>query len=374
MTLILILVFLASSILTFYILFEVSIIPIFIIIAGWGYQPERLPASYALFFYTITCSAPLLVVVIFFVAVTKNDFIIYSCLRGGASLVGTLLGLLICLGFLVKLPLYGLHLWLPKAHVEAPVFGSIILAGALLKLGGLGILRLNVLFWEVRLINAIISLRAIRLVFVGVVCLITADIKVVIAYSSVAHIALIIPGGLMPTEFGVSSSIFIMLTHAFSSSALFYGAFVIYLRSRSRNILLNKGLIRAAPWFSLMWILALMAGMGAPPTINLFSEIACIGVLRNLIPHTFFWVIIGVLLRGGYSLILFSSSQQGVPAWEIASALGTKRHEFLVMLGHLQLRGLGIFLMDFLFYKNIFGDFTKLVSFRSYSFGAGVGS
>jgi hypothetical protein len=80
------------------------------------------------------------------------------------------------------------------------------------------------------------------------------------------------------------------------------------------------------------------------------------------------------LLRGGYSLILFSSSQQGVPAWEIASALGTKRHEFLVMLGHLQLRGLGIFLMDFLFYKNIFGDFTKLVSFRSYSFGAGVGS
>ena len=230
----LVLTFSTIRIIIFYFFFEWSLIPIFFIIIGWGYQPERLKARLALFFYTLFASLPLLISII--LAVSWSDTIkIRIIFRVEIS---KFLWLISVLAFLVKFPIYLVHLWLPKAHVEAPVSGSIILAGVLLKLGGYGILRL------VRITNVNIFIcQTFSLVLVGagilrILCVVQRDIKVVIAYSSVVHIALVIAGVLRLTKWGFEGTIIIMLAHGVCSSGIFAAANLIYERGHSRSFFL----------------------------------------------------------------------------------------------------------------------------------------
>ena len=182
--------FVVKRLIHFYFLFELSLIPIFLIIIGWGYQPERLTAGKSIFLYTACASLPLLVLLILMSSNNPNVYGLFVHSIFYCSLNSNILSLFLILAFLVKFPLFGVHLWLPKAHVEAPVSGSIILAGILLKLGGFGVYRLSGVLSSINFILFITS--SFGLVggrVIALACVQQTDIKVLIAYSSVGHIS-----------------------------------------------------------------------------------------------------------------------------------------------------------------------------------------
>jgi len=186
--------FLTVNLFMFYFFFEFSLIPTLILIIGWGYQPERIQAGVYFLFYTLTASLPLLLS-LFYIYVSEGRLYIilirYIQLRAGGFFF-----ISIVLAFLVKIPIFITHLWLPKAHVEAPVSGSIILAGVLLKLGGFGLCRVISLiyFYLLKYRAYFIGLSLAGMVYVGFICCRLNDIKALVAYSSVSHIALVICG------------------------------------------------------------------------------------------------------------------------------------------------------------------------------------
>jgi len=171
--------------------------------------------------------------------------------------------------FIVKLPLIGLHIWLPKAHVEAPVVGSMFLAAILLKLGGYGI----ILFQDILLLGLVntglIALSARGALYVALLCCQAIDLKVLIAFSSVGHMGLGIVSLLLGGQMGTLSCVTILVRHGFSSSASFYAAYIFYKTTSRRRLLLNKNLfsLRGAAVF--FWVVILLALIGCPPSINI---------------------------------------------------------------------------------------------------------
>lgn len=182
--------FSVNSLLRFYYFFECTLIPIFVLIMGWGYQPERLSASMYMLFYTLFASLPLLISLLR-VARERGtrDYQLLALIR---VKIFNPMALFLILAFLVKFPIYYFHLWLPKAHVEAPVSGSIILAGVLLKLGGVGLFMVKVLIDYAPIIIFIFCVSLIGSGFLAVLILRSSDLKVAIAYSSVVHIRMVI--------------------------------------------------------------------------------------------------------------------------------------------------------------------------------------
>jgi len=333
-----ILFFMVDHLILFYILFELSLVPTLFLILKWGYQPERLQARTYFIMYTICASLPLLVGLLRMYGRTGCFEIsaIYPLPQLGLQI--SRYGLCSCflVAFLVKVPLWGVHLWLPKAHVEAPVRGSIILAGVLLKLGGYGLMKIYLLIFEI-LDNSVMIFCRIRLwggIAVRLVCIRQVDVKRLIAYSSVIHMAFIVLGILSGKWRGWVGAGMIMVAHGLSSPGLFALANYNYLRVGSRNILLHKGMAILFPASALMWFLLLMANMAAPPSLNLAAEIL---VFRGVLKLSWLG---GVLLRfctfiaAAYNLYLYRS-QQGKPGHSFSPGQIWGRRSFLIGILHI---------------------------------------
>lgn len=305
----LILTFGSINVFIFYLFFEIRLIPTLILILGWGYQPERIQAGIYIFFYTLFASLPIIVAV--FYLYEKFDSLDFFYLN---DYIDSFL-LYICTNFvfLVKIPIFFVHLWLPKAHVEAPVSGSIILAGIILKLGGYGFLRLISVFIIVGLkVNYLFIVISLFGGFViSLVCLRQSDIKSLIAYSSVSHMGLVLGGIITMNRWGYYGALIIMIAHGLCSSGLFCLANISYERLGSRSLFLNKGLINLIPRISLWWFLLCSSNIAAPPSFNLLGEIILINSLVSWGLITILILILVSFFRAAYTLYLYSYSQHG---------------------------------------------------------------
>nr|YP_004222609.1 NADH dehydrogenase subunit 4 [Notodoris gardineri]ABL09056.1 NADH dehydrogenase subunit 4 [Notodoris gardineri] len=333
----LVLAFKFSSLLGFYISFEACLLPTLLLIVSWGYQPERLQAGTYMMLYTVGASLPLLLMI---VSLYKDqcslDLFVLS-LGVGTMSYSSYLYIPLFAAFLVKLPMYGVHLWLPKAHVEAPLSGSMILAGILLKLGGYGMIFVSYCFntsWSSYSVG-LVSLSMWGGFLATLMCLRQVDVKSLVAYSSVGHMSIVAAGILMDTSWGLMSAVVTMVAHGFSSSAMFCLAYFSYQKSHTRHIPYMKGMLQLYPVLSLFWFLFCCINMACPPTLNLLGEMSIVPVLLNVSGSLAIIMGLMVFFSASYNMYLYSSINHGSSASFVVSGVSPKSYLMTSLMCHM---------------------------------------
>nr|YP_009350091.1 NADH dehydrogenase subunit 4 [Homoiodoris japonica]AKK32253.1 NADH dehydrogenase subunit 4 [Homoiodoris japonica] len=258
-------------------------------------------------------------------------------LHGASPALKGTLAIIIYGAFLVKLPMYGAHLWLPKAHVEAPLAGSMILAGILLKLGGYGLVQMNYCF-NLTLSGTSTMIASLSMwggFLATMMCLRQVDVKALVAYSSVGHMSIVAAGIIIDTSWGVMSAIITMIAHGFSSSAMFCLAYFTYKKSHTRNIPYMKGMLQVYPILSMLWFWFCCINMACPPSLNLMGEMAIVPPLWSFN----FWLaaIMGLMVffSAAYNMYLYSSVNHGSTSSYFLSGFPIKGYSMTVLFAHL---------------------------------------
>nr|UCP07158.1 NADH dehydrogenase subunit 4 [Orthomeria smaragdinum] len=340
--------FSSNNLILFYLFFESSLIPTLFLIFGWGYQPERLQAGIYLFFYTLFSSMPLLLSILYYYHYFGS--LSYSLLMDFNLLYfGFYLSMIF--SFLVKMPMFMVHIWLPKAHVEAPVSGSMILAGVLLKLGGYGLYRVfNLLIIMGLNYNFFfIGFSLMGGLLISLICMRQVDLKSLIAYSSVVHMSLILSGIFTFNYWGMLGSLILMLAHGLCSSGLFCLANIIYERLGSRSLFVVKGLISLMPSMSLWWFLLSIFNMAAPPSLNFMGEIMLFNSLISWSSMNLLLFLLMSFFSAAYTLYMYSYTQHGFYCSVGFSFYNNYLREYMLLILHFIPLIMFIFMSMYLF-------------------------
>ena len=328
-------VFTILDIVGFYILFEGILIPMFLIIGIWGTREEKIQASYYFFFYTFVGSVFMLLAI----------FLLYS--HAGTTDYQTLCSLKIesklqyflFLGFFlslaIKIPKMPFHIWLPQAHVEAPVAGSVILAGVLLKLGGYGFMRFS---WPLLpeaseyFAPLILTLSLFAIIYGSLTTCRQVDLKRIIAYSSVAHMGLVTLGLFSHTIQGLVAAVFLMLAHGLVSSALFIVVTYLYERHHTRLVKYYRGVVITMPVFGILMLTLILANASIPLSCNFVGEFFS---LLAVFEYSFVvggLASLGVVLSAGYSIYLYNRVCFGTPSKYLYFSRDLNRREFYALM------------------------------------------
>lgn len=335
--LVLILFFISLDLLIFYFFFEIRIIPTFFLIIYWGRNLERIRAAFYLIIYILIISFPLLVYIF--------DMYRYSW-RIKFNLINLILkyyslriwgNLIIFMAFYIKIPIYLFHIWLPKAHVEAPVYGSIILAGVLLKIGSYGIIRFIEILGN-KIVNnnyLIFRVSIVGRILTSLICLVQLDIKILVAYSSVVHINLILCRMVIISKLRILGAYIIIVAHGLCSSGIFYIVNLYYERSMRRLLVLNKGIISKLPNITLWWFILCVSNFSYPFSLNFLRELLILIVIVNWDLILIIYLIIICFIRRAYSLYLYSYIQYGGGSNLINNFYRNFIKEYIILILHI---------------------------------------
>ena len=330
-------VFTVLDILGFYILFEAVLIPMFLVIGVWGARKQKITASYYFFFYTLIGSLLMLL----------SIFYIYSLV--GTTDYLTLLDiefdkdaqLIIFLCFFaslaVKIPKFPFHIWLPQAHVEAPVAGSVLLAGILIKLGSYGFIRFCLPLFPYACVYfspLIFTLAVIGVIYASLTTIRQTDLKRIIAYSSVAHMSVVMLSIFSLSVIGVEGSIFLQLSHGIVSSALFILVTLIYERHHTRLVRYYRGITITMPVYSMIFLFFTLANIAVPLSCNFIGEF--LSLLAIFQTNVFVAILscIGIVLSAAYGLFLYNRVCFGEMSMYIKHSVYSRditRREFYVL-------------------------------------------
>ncbi|HEX7712058.1 MAG TPA: NADH-quinone oxidoreductase subunit M [Sphingomonadaceae bacterium] len=322
-------VFAAQDLFLFYIFFEAGLIPMYLIIGIWGGQ-NRIYAAYKFFLYTLLGSVLMLIAMLWMANAAGTTDIPTLMNYDFPPQAQTWLWLAFFASFAVKVPMWPLHTWLPDAHVQAPTAGSVILAGVLLKMGGYGFIRFSLpMFPEASAQFAwlIFALSMAAVVITSLIALVQHDMKKLIAYSSVAHMAIVTVGLFSFNRTGIEGGMIVMLSHGLVSGALFYSVGVIYDRLHTREIDRYGGLAINMPHYAVFFLLFTMASIGLPGTSGFVGEFLSLAGIYQVSTWVTAVCTTGIILGAAYMLYLY---------WRVA--FGVQKHADAAALPDLDLR------------------------------------
>nr|WBU10587.1 NADH dehydrogenase subunit 4 [Megacampsomeris sp. 1 YJY-2023a] len=329
----------------YYFFFEASMFPIMLMIINWGKKSYlRIESSLYMFLYTFISSLSMFYLILYFMEMGMMKFYMINLMYYFNSISFMFL----ILGLLTKMPLYMFHFWLPKAHVWAPVYGSMVLAGIMLKLGGYG------LMWMIFMGNNSLNFNSTSMIlmfslfggmYMSVICLYQIDMKSIVAYSSVVHMSMVISSLMTFSMTGIMGAHIMMIGHGIISSGLFYLVNLNYERTNSRLIILNKGMMNLLPSMSLWWFLLSMSNISMPFSLNFMGEIMMIYSLMNWSIYTIF-IILPIMFFSSCYMIMLYNIQHGWTNKNLFYFTYNKVKEFIIVIMHWFLGNMSFMFID----------------------------
>ena len=300
-------VFCSLDLVLFYLFFEGGLIPMFLIIGIWGGE-RRVYSTFKFFLYTLAGSVFMLLAIIYIFISTGTTDVETLLMYNFTTNEQLILWIAFFTSFMVKIPMWPFHTWLPDAHVEAPTAGSVILAGVLLKMAGYGFIRFSIGFFPDAsefFAPFIFSLSVIAIIVTSLIALVQEDMKKLIAYSSVAHMGFVTLGIFTFTVQGIEGGIIQMISHGIVSAALFLCVGVVYDRLHTREIARYGGLVSKMPFYSFSFMIFILASLGLPGTSGFVGEFLVLLSIFTVNTYFAIFATTGVVLAATYSLWLY---------------------------------------------------------------------